>query len=233
MRATFITFMIVVLSSSLAGAASFTFDFGTTNRTFLAGPGETPPDASDFIPVPGFSQNLLLVGNLTNGCGLYPGSGTLTRSGTGCAGPIPDLSEVINYDTGLDTFTLTQDTESSLQLIVKLGHPESTDTQRLNQNQVEQFDIFLVNTGGTEIGLAQLIDDVDENDGEEPNGYYRYVYSPAVIPAGTWYPRFQSVDGSIEFMTQLSAVPEPASLWLLGSSLFVLSFSSWRRKRSN
>ena len=74
-----------------------------------------------------------------------------------------------------------------LQVIVKLGHPEAPLGDKLrDQNQLEQFDIFLKDPSSlVTLELAQLLDDVNENDGEVPNGYYRYVYQPMVVAAGT------------------------------------------------
>jgi PEP-CTERM motif len=225
---------------SHAAGADFIFDFGTADRTFLGSGPLAPvdpmpvPGTSDFIPTLGAPN--FLVGNLTNYCGLFPGDGTSSKTGTTCIDPHDGtLSDTINYDTGADTFTLTEDTELLLQLIVKLGHPERFPSDpSLTQNQDERFDIFLVGSDSSTLMLAQLLDDVDSDLGDVSNGYYRYVYQPMIVPAGTWYPSFVSVHGSIEFLTQLSKpVPEPGTLLLFGSGLLGLAFAGWRRRQGS
>jgi hypothetical protein len=233
-KAFFKTVFICLWMSPVASASSFLFDFATTDRTFLGGPDSTPPDASGFVPTPEYPQTLFLVGGLVNGCGLYPGSGTRTGIGTDCSGVDPTkpgltLSGTIDYDSGLDTFTLGQETEAVFQLIVKLGHPETENPQWRGQEQTETFDVFLKSPSAT-VELAELIDDVHSP--EEDDAYYRYVYGPAVIPAGTWYPSFVGTSGSIDYLAKLSAVPEPSAIWLLGSGLGVLGLVIWRRRRS-
>jgi len=227
----------LVLVAPLAQAAIF--NFATTDRTFLGGPLSTPPDASDFVPMPGFSTPLFLVGNLTNGCGLFPGNPTRSRTGTACSSPsFSTLAGTINYDSGADTFTVASDTLASLQLIVKLGHPEPENFPgHSNQNQDERFDIVLKSpTSAIVLDLAQLLDDVSILDGEEDDAYYLYVFDPAVIPEGTWYPSFVARSGSVEFFTQLSArpavpepIPEPGTAALITAGLTVLRVVRRRR----
>ncbi len=225
------------LPVSHSADADFVFDFSTADRTFLGGgpldPAPTPvPGPGDFVPVPG--PTFFLVGNLTNSCGLFPPRDP--RQGVGLSCPaMPELTNRIDYDTGADTFTLTQDTELLLQVIVKLGHPEAPLGDKLrDQNQLEQFDIFLKDPSSlVTLELAQLLDDVNENDGEVPNGYYRYVYQPMVVAAGTWFPSFEARDGSIEFLTQLSRVPEPGTMSLFGPGLAGLALVWWRRRRTS
>ncbi len=157
---------ICLLFGHSAGAG-FIFDFSTADRTFLGGGPLGPPPLSvpgpgDFIPTPGPTS--FLVGNLTNFCGLFPGRPTKSEAGMSCN--TFALADTINYDTGADTFTLTQDTELLLQVIVKVGHPErDLEDDSRDQNQFEQFDIFLTNPNTlATLDLAQLFDDVDAND---------------------------------------------------------------------
>jgi hypothetical protein len=146
-----------------------------------------------------------------------------------------DLSGTINYPG--DSFMLAADTLLQLQVMIKVGHPERslTDSSR-GQNQDERFDIYL-NSNGTTLELAQLLDNIDKNDGEVQNGYYLYVYESMIVPAGTWYPSFVSRSGSIEFLTQLSGlttpIPEPGTVLLLASGLAGLAFAGWRRRRTS
>ena len=73
--------------------------------------------------------------------------------------------------------------------------------------------------------FAEFLDDVSKADfGDEDNGYYRYLYAPATIPAGTYSPSFVARDGSIEFLTTFRVrpderVPEPGTLLLLAAGL--------------
>jgi hypothetical protein len=184
----------------------------------------------DFVDVPGFGNDLFTVGNLFNGCGLYPTASLASRTETGAScpqsghdvtSPVQNLARQISYT---DSFTLEEATAGVLQILVKLGHPEAN--QWKNQNQNERFDVFLVGAEET-ILLAQFLDDVSIQDGEEDDAYYRYVYGQAVLPAGTWSPAFQSVSGSIDFLVRLSAVeqsvPEPGSLALIALGLAALA----------
>ena len=248
MRASLTTLIATLfLLFSYSADADFIFDFGTATRTFLgsgplgAGAPNDPvvapmpaPDTGNFVPTLGTPH--FLVGNLTNFCGLFPGNPTTTKSGTACDMTAPfdgsDLSGTINYPG--DSFMLAADTLLQLQVMIKVGHPERslTDSSR-GQNQDERFDIYL-NSNGTTLELAQLLDDIDKNDGEVQNGYYLYVYQPIIVPAGTWYPSFVSGDGSIEFLTQLSApVPEPGTMVLFASGLAGLAFVAWRRRHAS
>jgi hypothetical protein len=224
-------FALVVPTAQAAGI----FEFGTAERTLISTSAGAPPGTGSFADVPGFTTALFEVGNLFNGCGLFPGQPSSGRSGTAC--PLTDhntpssmLSGAITYT---DTFFLAQPTQGSLQIIVKLGHPETVTGGNRDQNQTEQFNVFL--ESGTElILLAELLDDVSSGapDLEEDDAYYRYVYAAAEIPAGTWRPVFMARDGSIEFLTRLSAqqtsVPVPGSLWLLAAALTALAFARRR-----
>ena len=232
-RAIFIT-ILFSLAASVAFSAPI-FDFGTTTRTFISGPDSTPPDSGDFIGGAPFTETKFLVGNLTKGCGLFPPRGTRSESGTNCS--FTGAADRINYDTGADDFTLSEDTEGILEVIVKLGHPEvgAPPAHRM-QDQLEQFDILLTSSGG-DILFAEFLDDVSKADfGDEDNGYYRYLYAPVTIPAGTYSPSFVARDGSIEFLTTFRVrpderVPEPGTLLLLAAGLGLARAS--RRKRTS
>lgn len=213
-----------------AGAAPI-FDFGTTTRALVSTTASTPPTAADLSPLPAGAFPLFTVGNLFNGCGLFPSvSREVIKTGTGCeqtnhdiTSPIENLSRKIGYT---DTFTIGAPTTAVLEFIVKLGHPEAGGSK--NQNQDERFDVYLVR-GVTSVLLAQLLDDVDSNDGEEDDAYYRYVFDARELPMGTWSPEFRSVAGSVEFLTRLSALPGnqtplPGTIWLLALALAGIGF---------
>lgn len=232
MRALWISVVAAVcLLGSRVADADYIFDFPTGDGVFLT---DTPePGTGDFNPTLG--DPYFLVGNLTNYCGLFPGEPIRTKSGTECMNPMSGtLSSAINYDTGDDTFTLSEDTLLQLQVIVKVGHPERplSDDSR-DQNQVEKFNMFLLDNGTT-LMLAQFLDDIDATLGDVSNGYYLYDYGTAMVPAGTWYPSFVAVHGSVEFLTQLSKpVPEPGTMILFASGLAGLAFAGWRRRRAS
>jgi hypothetical protein len=236
MRTVVIPFVLILfLSVSSRSNASFIFDFGTAVETQVGGYGPPPPAVGAFPAIPGFGSVLFEVGNLTNGCGLFPTASIVSRTGVGttCAAG-QTLAREIEYSTDADRFSLEEATEAVLQLFIKVGHPESTNPSHINQRQVEQFDILLENRGGG-VGLAQLLDTVTGTALDVQNGYYLYTYSPAVLPAGEWFPSFQARNGSIEFLARLSAVtdvPEPASASLIGLGLLAWSCFSMRPKRS-
>ena len=220
------------LAASPVASAAYIFDFATAAETALAtGEGAIPPTSADFTPTPGHPRELFLVGNLTNGCGLFPGRSSRSRSGTDCSVVDPNdtsqLADRIDFDTGADTFHLAAGTEAILQVIVKLGHPEASNPNWNDQNQTETFDILLVDANGLApaIDLAQLLDSVDNtaNPPKEDDGYYLYEYDARIIPAGAYYPAFVATSGSIEFLVRLTAervpVPEPGTIALLAIGL--------------
>ncbi|MGI0148166.1 MAG: hypothetical protein ACREDF_01355, partial [Thermoplasmata archaeon] len=135
MRVVFISFVIIItLSISNRSNAAFIFDFASAVETQVGGYMATPPGVSDFPAIPGFSPILFGVGNLINGCGLFPTASIISRTGVGttCT-PGQTLAREIDYSTAADRFTLAADTEAILQLFIKVGHPESTDPSRINQ----------------------------------------------------------------------------------------------------
>jgi hypothetical protein len=235
MRIAFIPVVVaIILSLSNPSNASFIFDFSTAVETQVGGYGPPPPAVGAFPSIPGFGSVLFEVGNLTNGCGLYPTASIPSRVGVGttCVSG-QTLAQEIDYSTAADRFTLATDTEAVLQLFIKVGHPESTNPSQTNQQQVEQFDIFLENGGGP-VGLAQLLDTVTGTAIGVQNGYYLYTYRPAIVDAGEWFPSFRAQDGSIEFLARLSAATpaaEPASTALMGLGLFAASLLSRRLTR--
>lgn len=224
---------VAILSLSIGAHASadFIFDFDDADKTHIGGWQSTPPGVADFPSLPGFGNILFEVGNLTNGCGLFPS--TPSRSGIGTSCSTTQLAGKISYDTGLDSFLLDEATEAVLQLFIKVGHPEDPDpnSSRVHQNQTETFDIFLEN-GMDGLGLAQLLDDVTDPALDLQNGYYLYTYPPGVLPTGEWFPTFEANAGSIEFLARLSAVStaEPATLFLLSSGLLGLGLFAKRRR---
>jgi len=214
-------------------ANAFLFDFATSTRTFLGGPDSPVPDTSDFVNSPGLDQNLFTVGNLTNGCGVFLNQiGSVSRSGTECVDPSdPGHVRNVRFDTGADTFTLTDPVAAELQIIVKLGHPEAgADSALRDQNQREEFILRLVDEMGSSMDLAELLDDVDSDlrDDEKDNGYYLYVYNPSIVPPGTWHPESRGTRGSLEFVVQLNAgVPEPAAFGTFATGLLVMLISRY------
>ena len=236
MRVQFISFVIpLTLSISSPSSAAFIFDFASAVETQVGGYMATPPGVGDFPALPGFGSTLFEVGNLTNGCGLFPTAGILSRTGVGttCAAG-QTLAREIDYSTAADRFSLAADTEAVLQLFIKVGHPESTLPGQIDQRQLERFDIFLENGGGS-VELAQLLDTVTGTGLNVQNGYYRYDYQPGTLPAGEWFPSFRARDGSIEFLTRLSAATpaaEPMSLGLMGLGLLAMSHVTRRLRRS-
>ena len=202
-------------------ATASVFDVVSSPRTFLGGPDSPVPDTGDFFSSPGFSNNLFTVGNLTNGCGLYLNEvGSVSRAGLDCVNPNnPRQVRNVRYDTGADTFTLIDPVEAQIQMIIKVGHPEPGNPYR-DQDQQEEFMLRLVDDIGDRIDLAEFLDDVDRtNNGDEDDAYYRYVYPPAIIPAGTWHPEARAKKGSLEFLVRLNAVPEPAAFGLFATGL--------------
>jgi hypothetical protein len=211
---------------ALAGAPATAvpvFDFATTSRQ-LVSTAPAAPTTADLTALPAGATPLFTVGNLFNGCGLWPAAPNANsiRTGTGCpqsdhdtTSPVENLSRKITYT---DSFTISGPTQGVLEIIVKLGHPENAPAWK-NQNQDERFDVYLVN-GATSVLLARFLDDVDARNGLEDDAYYRYLYAPAALPIGTWSPVFQSVAGSVEFLTRLSALPSnqvplPGTIWLV------------------
>ncbi len=226
--------------AAAAASAAPVFDFGTSSRTLLSTLA-APPGLSSFADLPAFGTELFTVGNLFNGCGLWTGvSAVRTRSGTQCplsahntSNPASFLSKKIIYE---DTFTVEPGTNGVLQIMVKLGHPENWPSSR-NQNQNERFNIFLENPSNPAVPrrlLANFLDDVDNRTpGVEDDAYYRYVFAAAELPTGTWRPVFESVSGSIEFVTRLSGptpVPEPGTTALLVAGLLGVGWIGWRRR---
>lgn len=228
---------VLALAAAPATAAPV-FDFATTTRQLLS-TGPAALTTADLTALPAGATALFTVGNLFNGCGLWPSgpNANSTRTGTGCpqsdhdtTSPVENLSKKITYT---DSFTITAPTQGVLEIIVKLGHPE-TASQWKDQNQDERFDLYLVD-GATTVLLAHFLDDVDSRRGLEDDAYYRYVYDAAALPAGTWSPVFQSVAGSVEFLTRLSALPNnqvplPGTVPLLGFALAGAALIGGRRR---
>lgn len=248
--ATRIAHALALVTLIAAGPASATttpiFDFQTASATRTSlGTTATVPTTASFLSVAGFEDPVFTVGNLLNGCGLvdWGNNFSVTKTGTACKNspatsatghnttdPWNYLSRQIVYT---DTFTFASARQASLQVIAKLGHPEGV---WMNQNQLEQFDVFLQKAGSptVRILLAKFLDDVDSSKGQEDDAYYRYVYRAASVPAGQWQPVFVNRSGSVEFLAQMSVapIPEPATLTIMATGLAFLGASvRWRRRR--
>ena len=230
----------VIIVTGCFPVASTEADGGLVNlasatRTFLGGPGSRMPGPADLTAITG--TTLFEVGSLVNqtGVALNPSSlSTLSRAGT--FDLLPALALAVHYDTGADTFTVSGSTTTVLEVLVKLGHPEGPPWPE-NENQMEEFDLILRDPdSSTTVELLTFVDDVDLGNGDEDDGYYRYVFESAELPAGTWYPTFEVTNGSIDYLTRLTAsgpstlhTPEPSAIPVLSAVLTTLICRRRRR----
>ena len=203
-------------------------------------PGAPVPGGADISFAPGHTALGSLVGNLTNGCGIYDGGGgIISKTGTAC--PVtPDLRKAIDYDNAPDRIVLDSAMFLGLGLLVKEGHPERpAGTKGRDQKQVEDFDILLFdangNAGDPAISMWHYTNQGSTISTDD--AYYSGFFTEMQLAAGSYFLSFRIPGyptpgpgdprgGSVEFLAQLSArasVPEPTTLWMLGLGLVALA----------
>lgn len=196
-------------------------------------PAAPVPTASDLAFDTGHVPFGSVLGSLTNGCGLYDGGGAkVSKTGTDCD-PTDGLKKAIDYDGLPDRIVLGSATSIGLGLIVKEGHPEaSAGSSRRDQNQIEDFDILLLDAATDALAMSWHYADLGSSD-ETDDAYFSGFFEESVVAAGSYYLSFRIPGypspgagdprgGSVEFLARVSArstVPAPFTLWLLGTGL--------------